>query len=210
MIPNYIEDDGLLHSQSLDYSNIRFDRLNSMTTEANSTAQFLRELKDRIGSQKAKIFSETFAEALDLIDEANEYSKFRYSKLPDPRNDVFFSIEVIENVMDYMNDEPALAVKMCNHQLNKDIYLWDYNKFKERVEMMLDWYNDMTGNQTTEKEKYFDPWTDLTDEEVLFYMEDEQEEQENQKARLMLYIQTCQNNKKIIDKKNKEIMKNLK
>lgn len=112
MIPNYIEDDGVMHSQSLDYSNIKFDRLNSMTTEANSTAQFLRELKDRLGSKKAKIFSETFAEALDLIDEANEYSKFRYSKLPDPRNDVFFSIEVIENVMDYMNDEPALAVKM--------------------------------------------------------------------------------------------------
>ena len=76
--------------------------------------------------------------------------------------------------------------------------------------MMLDWYNDIAGNQTTEKEKYFDPWTDLTDEEVLFYLEDEQEEQDNQKARLMLYIQTCQNNKKIIDKKNKEIMKKLK
>ena len=68
----------------------------------------------------------------------------------------------------------------------------------------------MTGNVITWKEKYFDPWTDLTDEEVLFYMEDEQEEKDNQKARLMVYIQSCQNNKKIIDKKNKEIMKKLK
>ena len=126
MIPKFKEDDFAYHSQSLDYSNIKFDRLNSMTTEANSTAQYLRELKERLGSKKAKMFSEIFAEALDLIDEANEYSKFRFSKLPDPRNDVYFTLEVIENVMDYMNDEPALAVKMWNNQLEKDVYLWDY------------------------------------------------------------------------------------
>lgn len=195
MIPNFKEDENMLHSQSLDYSNIKFDRLNSMALEASNTSQYLRELKERLGSKKAKVFSEIFAEALDLIDEANEYSKFRYNKFPDPRNDVYFTLEVMEDVMDYINDEPDLAVKMRNRKLNKEVFLWSYDKFKDRVEMMLNWYNDFSGSDLVSKEIHFDPWTDLTDEEVLFFMEDDQEEIENQKARLMMYIHQCQNNK---------------
>ena len=35
--------------------------------------------------------------ALSLIDEANEYTKFRYYKLPHSHNNIYFKLEILNN-----------------------------------------------------------------------------------------------------------------
>lgn len=53
---------------------------------------------------------------------------------------------------------------------------------------MLDWYNDMENEGTLSKNRYFDPWTDMTDEEMLFFFENDEDVKEDQKAKLGMYI----------------------
>lgn len=101
----------------------------------------------------------------------------------------------MEDVMDYINNEPEIAVRMRNKNTNNIITLWDFAKFSERLEMMLNWYHDMDDDGILNRERYFDPWNVMTDEEMLFYYEDDEETIENQKARLMMFINQNKVNK---------------
>lgn len=74
---------------------------------------------------------------------------------------------------------------------------------------MLDWYNDMENEGTLSKNRYFDPWTDMTDEEMLFFFENDEDVKEDQKAKLGMYIDQWKHNKKIIEKHNKYLLKTL-
>ena len=47
----------------------------------------------------------------------------------EPQNNVYFTLEVMVDVMDYQKDDPEIAVKMRSRDTNKIIGLWDYGKF---------------------------------------------------------------------------------
>lgn len=125
MIPNF-DDDLIEHSLSLDYSGIMFDRLNSNAVQPTNARRYLKELKERLGGADTKIFADKFAKCLDLIDEANEYSRYRYKNIPDEKNNVYFTLEVMEDVMDYQNDEPDIAIRMRLKETDQIVALWDY------------------------------------------------------------------------------------
>lgn len=103
------------------------------------------------------------------------------NKSPEARNNVYFTLEIMEDIMAYGNNQPRLAVKMRNRGFDKTVYLWDFEKFKSRVYLMQEWYESSRSKSSSHLQLYLDPWTDLTDEEVLFYMEDDQEHKDNQK-----------------------------
>lgn len=107
-----------------------------------------------------------FAEALDLIDEANEYSAFRYQHFPIPQNNVYFTLEIMVDIMDYQDDDPEFAIRMRDKASNDVIYLWDFEKFKDRVEMMAEYYDDLKDDGILNRERYFDPWSDFNDYKV--------------------------------------------
>lgn len=103
------------------------------------------------------------------------------NKSPEARNNVYFTLEIMEDIMAYGYNQPRLAVKMRNKGFDKTVYLWDFEKFKSRVYLMQEWYESSRSKSSSHIQLYLDPWTDLTDEEVLFYMEDDQEHKDNQK-----------------------------
>jgi len=209
MMPTQMKNGMKEEEVDLEYAGVMKDRLKSDSPEATNMRIYLESLEDRLGLDLTQKFVQVFAQALDIIEEANEYSAFRYSKFTKPRNNVFFTLVISEDIKDYTTIEPFLAVLMKNKDFNKTEFLWDFEKFKDRVELMLDWYDDINTNGILTHEHYLDPWNDITDEEVPLYLEDEQEELENQKVRLQIYIQQCENKKKIISKQNKQIMKKL-
>jgi hypothetical protein len=137
------------------------DRLQSNTPEAKNIRRYLKELEGRIGKTRVKKFVPLFAQMLDWIDEANMFSDFRYKKDPKPQNNVYFNLEIMTDILDYEEDEPEFAVRMRNKADKSVIYLWDFEKFKERVEMMADWYEGMKeGSTDAESDHPTDPWID--------------------------------------------------
>ena len=85
MIPNYTEDDFIGHSLSLEYSDIMRDRLNSTSDQPTNTRKYLKFLKERLGGSDTKRFANLFAKSLDMIDEANQYSDYRYKCFPEEK-----------------------------------------------------------------------------------------------------------------------------
>lgn len=149
------------NSGELQFGAVMNDRLQSDTPEAKNIRRYLKELEERIGAARVKRFVILFAQMLDWIDEANMYSKFRYEKDPKPQNDVYFNLEIITDILDYEEDEPEFAVRMRKKSDNSVIYLWDFEKFKEKVEMMADWYEGMKeGAPDAEGDHPTDPWID--------------------------------------------------
>lgn len=189
MIPTQAQAGDHDKTDNLEYANIMYDRLNSDGDEPKNIRRYLHGLEDRLGKDAIKRFIDMFARALDLIEEANEYSAYRYKMFQKPRNNVYFTLVVSEDIKNFTSYDPFLAVKMRSKDFDKTIFLWDFEKFRDRVELMMDWYDDINTNGMRTRESYLDPWNDITDEEVPFYLEDEHEEQENQKARLQIYIQ---------------------
>ena len=101
------------------YNEIMMDRLMSDTPKSNNIRKFLDETKERIGDDKTIEFTKMFAEALDKVDEANEYSRFRYHHTKDKEKKVCFTIEVMMDIMDYGTDLPEIAIRMRKKETGK-------------------------------------------------------------------------------------------
>ena len=164
------------------------DRLNSNTPETNNIKKYLAELASRLGEEKAMKFTEMFAKALDELDEANMYSDFRYKKFPEDKNNVKFTLEVMVDINDYAEDDPELAVR-CRHKEKGDvIFLWSYEKFLERLDLMRDWYDDAGDDGIINRERFVDPWMDVTEADVQEKEEDRERENEDQIKKLKIKI----------------------
>ena len=87
------------------------DRLSNDTPKAKNMRKFLEVIKQRLGKQKSFKFVYLFQEALDLLDEANEYIKARYLAFPLDRNFVIFTIEVMVDIQAYDVDDPEIAIR---------------------------------------------------------------------------------------------------
>lgn len=60
-----------------------------------------------------------------------------------------------------------------NIKTDEIIYLWDYGKFKERVDMMQQWYTDIADDGILNNQSFIDPWNDVTDGNIKEQQEDE-------------------------------------
>lgn len=158
--------DEIQEEDHLSYGDVMVDRLNSDTPEARNMKKYLSECEQRIGAEKTKKFVMIFAEILDLIDEANMYSEARYEHNPIPANKVYFTLEVMVDIMDYQEDDPEFAIRMRNKDTDEVIHLWDYEKFVERVEMMAEYYSDLKDDGELNHEYPFDPWLDVVEDAV--------------------------------------------
>ena len=183
------------------YGEIMEDRLNSDTPEARNIKKFLEELKNRQGEEMAKNFAGVFAKALNEIDEANEYTTYRFKKFPLPANDVYWALEVIIDVMDYELDEPELAVR-CRRKSDDEVVLfWSYEKFLDRLELMADWYSDMTDDGILNEQRFIDPWLDVTEFDIENQQEDRCKELEDQIEKLTAKVKELKDGKSALDKR---------
>lgn len=145
-----------------EYELIMKDRLNADTPLTNNIKKYLDELLHRIGAEKLKKFVLAFEKGLDDLDEANEYTAQRFKLKPTKEHDVYFSIEVMVDVMDYDEDEPEFAFRCRDKQTNEVLFLWSHEKFLDRLEMMRDWYSDIMDDGVSNRERFIDPWVDVT------------------------------------------------
>ncbi|PCI27702.1 hypothetical protein COB52_04480 [Candidatus Kaiserbacteria bacterium] len=137
------------------------DRLNSDTPEANNIKRFLDDCKGRLGEAKTMQFAVILKQALDQLDEANEYTRFRFFKFPLPKNDVIFTLEVMIDVTTYTIDDPEVAIRCRNRNTNEVLFLWSFEKFQERLDMMADWYADFIDDGIINRDRFADPWSNL-------------------------------------------------
>ena len=86
------------------------DRLNSDTPEAKNTKIFLQELQQRLDKSKFARFLDNFKSTYDDVDEANDYTSFRYKKYPLSDRNIHFRINVILDQQNYTNGEPTLII----------------------------------------------------------------------------------------------------
>ena len=112
------------------------DRLNSDTPLTNNIKRYLKELLDRIGADPQRKFVTVFEKGLDDLDEANEYTTARYKIKQKKENNIYFSLEVMVDVMNYEKDDPELAFRCRDKQTNEVLFLWSHEKFLDRLELM--------------------------------------------------------------------------
>ena len=148
------------------YGSVMSDRLNSDNPLTNNIKRFLNDLDHRCGREMMQKFSAIFAQALDTLDEVNEITKYRYEKFPKPENNVYFTLEVMIDILDYEEDEPELAVRCRDKVTDEVLFLWPFEKLLQRLTMMQDWYDDMEDDGILNRERFCDPWLDISEEAV--------------------------------------------
>ena len=149
-----------------DYTSILEDRLSNDTPEAKNMRKYLEEMRERLGEKKGLQFVTMFEQALDQLDEANEYSKARYLAFPLDKNYVIFTIEIMIDIKAYQEDDPEIAIRCRNRRTNEVLFLWSYEKFKEKVNQMSQWYADLKDDGVLSKDHTIDPWIDISDEDI--------------------------------------------
>jgi hypothetical protein len=115
---------GVVQTEATDYNSILQDRLSNDSPEAKNMRKYLEEMRERIGEIKSMRFVRAFQQALGELDEANEYSKARYTAFPLDKNNVFFTIEIMIDIKDYEEDDPEIAIRCRHKSTNEVLYLW--------------------------------------------------------------------------------------
>lgn len=109
------------------------DRLNSNSIEAKNTKVFLQELQQRLDKSTFARFLDKFKNTYDDIDEANDYTAFRYKKYPLKNKNIHFRVNVIIDIHNYIKGEPSLII-LCEHKETKEVvFIWSEEKFQARL-----------------------------------------------------------------------------
>jgi len=148
-------------------------------------------------------FIRALQQALDELDEINEYSKARYMAFPLEKNNLYFKIKIMIDITAYEQDIPEFAY-VCKHKkTEKFLFLWSYEKFKQRLELMAEWYSDLRDGGTLDKAHIFDPWLEISDEEIKKNAEDRNQ---GTGDRLQKLRETIETEKETLEeiKKNKD------
>lgn len=209
MIPNK-SNEGLEEEKlENEYEAIMKDRLNSDTPLTNNIKKYLKELLMRIGPEQQKKFVFAFEKGLDDLDEANEYTAHRYKLKPKKENNVYFSIEVMVDVMNYEKDDPELAFRCRDKQTNEVLFLWSHEKFLDRLELMRDWYSDIMDDGVSNRERFIDPWIDVSTQEEVDNQLNNEEVIKDQIQKLKKLIKECEEQEKVLSKKKDKIKKEI-
>ena len=181
------------------YGQFLDDRLNSESPESKNTKIFLQELEHRLDKDTFARFLEKFKGFINDVDEANDYTNFRYKKYPLKNRNIYFRLNAIIDIENYQKGEPSLIILCEQKETNEIQFIWSEEKFQARLAEMQTWYADVSGGSHTQSSFYeFDPWFDATDN---FIKEKEQLEVMNAKQ-----IYEFLGNKQA---KNSELLKEL-
>jgi hypothetical protein len=97
------------------------------------------------------------------LDECNEYTKAKYAAYPLNRNYIYFTLEIMIDVKDYSNDMPELAIRCRSSKNHKVLFLWSWETFTERLELMKEWYSDLMDDGRINRDHISDPWSNISD-----------------------------------------------
>lgn len=107
------------------------------------------------------------------LDECNEYTRARYVAFPLNRNYIYFTIEVMIDVLKYDQDEPEIAIRCRSSKTHEVLYLWSYEKFRDRLDFMREWYADLMDDGIINREHIMDPWSNIKDSDIKILKEEE-------------------------------------
>jgi lysyl-tRNA synthetase class I len=110
---------------------------------------------------------------MDEIDEANQYTLVRYQNFPLPQYNVYFTLEIMIDILTYHEDDPEIAVRCRNRAADEVLFLWSNDKFRNRLELMTDWYEDMMDDGVINRHRAIDPWQDFSDSDAKNKINDE-------------------------------------
>ena len=100
------------------------DKLSANTIEAKSMKTFLMEMQQRMDKHLFSRFLEKFKRTFEDIDEMNEYTFQRYRKFPLKNKNLYFRINTVVDIENYMKAVPELVI-ICEHKETKErYYLW--------------------------------------------------------------------------------------
>jgi len=184
-----------------DYSTIMKDRINADTEEADNIKMYLKEIESRIGKSKTDAFAKAFEQALDELDEVDEYTKYRYMTFPLDKNFIYYATEVMVDVKEFNSDEPEVAIR-CRHRRTEEVqYLWRYVHFQKRLQKMREWYDDIAEDGIVNDDSLIDPWMNISEDDIKrkqeMQLRDFEDKVRNSKKKLIA-------DKEILDEAKKE------
>lgn len=180
------------------------DRLNSDTPMTNNIRLYLKELEGRIGEEKTKKFVTMFGDILDKLDEANQYTDYRFKKFPDKENNVKFTLEVMVDIMDFEDDDPEFAVRCRDKDTDEVKFLWSYEKFLERLDLMRDWYDDLQDDGILNRVRFVDPWSNVSGQDSSDRQDSWMREHEEQIKRIKEKLELLKKRKGNLDKQSEK------
>lgn len=84
------------------YGQFLDDRLNADSDQAKNTKIFLEELKHRLDQDTFARFLQNYKSVLSDVDEANDYTAFRYKKYPLNNRNIMFRVNAIIDIEHYL------------------------------------------------------------------------------------------------------------
>jgi flagellar hook-basal body complex protein FliE len=171
---------------------------------------YLDHCKDRLGEAKTMKFASLLKQALDSVDEANEYTQFRYLKFPLPKNNVYFTIEVMVDIMTYTVDDPEIAIRCRDKVTDEVIFLWSWDKFMDRIDMMADWYEDYLDDGIINRDRFADPWSNMEDKHILEQKADEEISLENKMNKIEENLKQIDSQVKVLSGERAKIVAEIK
>jgi hypothetical protein len=70
------------------------------------------------------------------------------------------------DILTYETDDPEIAIRCRHARSNEVLFLWSYEKFMQRINMMREWYADLMDDGIINREHPVDPWSDISDSDV--------------------------------------------
>lgn len=125
------------------------------------------------------------------------------------KNDLYFTMEVMIDVEKYETDDPEIAIR-CRHRRTNDVlYLWSYEKFKQRLELMAEWYSDIMDDGEINREHPIDPWSDVSDSDLKRKKEEQGAATEDQIKKIKIIIENLKNDYKAAEGEKDAYLKKL-
>ena len=139
----------------------------------------------------------------------NEITKARYVAFKTDRNYVHFTMEIMFDVINYSEDDPEIAIRNRNSRSNEVMFIWSYEKFVERLELMREWYADLMDDGIINREHPIDPWSDINDEEIKRRIEEQKSADAERLEKLKSKLEDILKEKDVLDQEIQDILKDI-
>ena len=69
-------------------------------------------------------------------------------------------------MLTYDHDDPEIGIR-CRNSTSKEVrFLWSWEKFLDRLDLMKEWYADLMDDGIINREHPIDPWSNITEADI--------------------------------------------
>jgi hypothetical protein len=114
------------------------------------------------------------------------------------------------DIMTYTVDDPEIAIRCRDKVTDEVVFLWSWDKFMDRIDMMADWYEDYLDDGIINRDRFADPWSNMEDKHILEQKADEEISLENKMNKIETSLKQIDGQIKVLSGERAKIVAEIK